>query len=223
MTNTEYKERNKLLIAELENDLENKELMETFLLFNEKLIHKICHKEIARIFTNGVSNYEDVYQTAMIAMMDAVHVYIKEHKKDEYEHFSSFAYVYIQRKVKSELAELAGAVKIPYSTQKKYKIQATVSNELDTSLNIRKDESMDYIPEIQVLLKEQDIELYKAISKLSKREQYIIINRYGLFGKEPKTQVKISDVLGVSQAAIHDCEKKIQLKLKKILEKTAQT
>ena len=59
--------------------------------------------------------------------------------------------------------------------------------------------------------------LSKAISKLSKREQTIVILRFGLKspdGKE-KTQKEVADLLGISQSYISRLEKRIMKRLKK--------
>ncbi len=48
--------------------------------------------------------------------------------------------------------------------------------------------------------------LYENLSTLSKREQYILIHRYGLFGQIPKTQQELSTVLGISRSYISRIE-----------------
>ncbi|MDD6617295.1 MAG: RNA polymerase sporulation sigma factor SigE, partial [Clostridiales bacterium] len=59
--------------------------------------------------------------------------------------------------------------------------------------------------------------LGKAISKLSKREQTIVMLRFGLKspdGRE-KTQKEVADLLGISQSYISRLEKRIMKRLKK--------
>ncbi len=53
------------------------------------------------------------------------------------------------------------------------------------------------------------------MKKLSERERYIIEMRFGLFGREEKTQKEVADTLGISQSYISRLEKKIIGKLKK--------
>ncbi len=48
--------------------------------------------------------------------------------------------------------------------------------------------------------------LYETLSSLSKREQYILINRYGLLGQTPKTQQELSTILGISRSYISRIE-----------------
>ena len=55
----------------------------------------------------------------------------------------------------------------------------------------------------------------EAMQKLSKREKQIIIMRFGLFGKNEKTQREVAELLGISQSYISRLEKRIVAKLKK--------
>lgn len=58
--------------------------------------------------------------------------------------------------------------------------------------------------------------LTKIISEvLNGRELFIIINRYGLFQKEPMTQREIADKLGISRSYVSRIEKRALEKLKK--------
>ena len=57
--------------------------------------------------------------------------------------------------------------------------------------------------------------LLEAMQKLSKREKQIIIMRFGLFGKNEKTQREVAELLGISQSYISRLEKRIVAKMKK--------
>lgn len=61
--------------------------------------------------------------------------------------------------------------------------------------------------------------LVKTFEKLSGREREIMEMRFGLCGKEEKTQKEIADMMGISQSYISRLEKKIVLKLKKEIAK----
>ncbi|MBE7076158.1 MAG: sigma-70 family RNA polymerase sigma factor [Clostridiales bacterium] len=65
-------------------------------------------------------------------------------------------------------------------------------------------------------------ELLQAISRLERREQTIMYMRFGLDGNEEKTQKEVADMMGISQSYISRIEKKILVKLRKNLEKTAE-
>lgn len=57
--------------------------------------------------------------------------------------------------------------------------------------------------------------LRTAISKLESRERLIMELRFGLSGKEEKTQKQVADMLGISQSYISRLEKRIIERLKK--------
>ncbi len=59
--------------------------------------------------------------------------------------------------------------------------------------------------------------LWDSIKKLNEREQEIMILRFGLAGREEKTQKEVADMMGISQSYISRIEKKILDRLKKDL------
>lgn len=63
--------------------------------------------------------------------------------------------------------------------------------------------------------------LWESIKKLNSREQEIMILRFGLAGKEEKTQKEVADMMGISQSYISRIEKKILDRLKKELLKAS--
>lgn len=69
---------------------------------------------------------------------------------------------------------------------------------------------------------EEDIDrtlLELAMSKLSERERTIVELRFGLCGREEKTQKEVADLLGISQSYISRLEKKIIRRLSKEFQK----
>ena len=62
--------------------------------------------------------------------------------------------------------------------------------------------------------------LWKAISHLGDREQEIMELRFGLKGKNEKTQKEVADMLGISQSYISRLEKKIISRLKREIAKS---
>lgn len=62
--------------------------------------------------------------------------------------------------------------------------------------------------------------LWSAIGKLGRREKEIMQMRFGLMGKQEKTQKEVADLLGISQSYISRLEKKIIFRLKKEIAKT---
>ncbi|MCI5790306.1 MAG: sigma-70 family RNA polymerase sigma factor, partial [Clostridiales bacterium] len=61
---------------------------------------------------------------------------------------------------------------------------------------------------------ENDI-LRSLYEKLDERDKEIVGMRYGLYGREEKTQKEIADMMNISQSYISRLEKKILAKLKK--------
>ncbi|WP_423231135.1 RNA polymerase sporulation sigma factor SigE [Clostridium grantii] len=58
-----------------------------------------------------------------------------------------------------------------------------------------------------------------AMKKLSQREKEIVRLRFGLNGKDEKTQKQVADILGISQSYISRLEKRIIRRLKKEINK----
>jgi RNA polymerase sporulation-specific sigma factor len=64
-------------------------------------------------------------------------------------------------------------------------------------------------------------EIYQALGNLPKREQEIIIMRFGLYDQEPLTQKEVADILGISQSYISRLEKRIIDKMRHEIENRA--
>jgi len=65
---------------------------------------------------------------------------------------------------------------------------------------------------------EEDVDrelLMEALNKLTDREKSIIIMRFGIGGKEEKTQKEVADLMGISQSYISRLEKRIIVRLKR--------
>ncbi len=60
--------------------------------------------------------------------------------------------------------------------------------------------------------------LHRAVARLEPRERLIIEMRFGLYGRQERTQKEVADLLGISQSYISRLEKKILNKLKTELE-----
>jgi RNA polymerase sporulation-specific sigma factor len=72
------------------------------------------------------------------------------------------------------------------------------------------------------MTKDEDTkEIYQALENLPKREQEIIIMRFGLYDHEPLTQKEVADILGISQSYISRLEKRIIDKMRHEIENRA--
>ena len=65
---------------------------------------------------------------------------------------------------------------------------------------------------------EEDVErnlLFNAVNRLNERERTIITMRFGLDGRQERTQKEVADLLGISQSYISRLEKRIIGRLKR--------
>lgn len=84
-------------------------------------------------------------------------------------------------------------------------------------LDIMESNDEDVIEQLHV--REKIKKLKDIFSKvLTKREQQVLLMRYGVFGGEEKTQREIADSLGISRSYVSRIEKSALLKLKECLE-----
>ncbi|NLD26784.1 MAG: RNA polymerase sporulation sigma factor SigK [Acholeplasmataceae bacterium] len=75
---------------------------------------------------------------------------------------------------------------------------------------------------LDTMTKDEDTrEIYQALENLPKREQEIIIMRFGLYDQEPLTQKEVADILGISQSYISRLEKRIIDKMRHEIENRA--
>ncbi|MCK9536196.1 MAG: RNA polymerase sporulation sigma factor SigK [Bacilli bacterium] len=113
--------------------------------------------------------------------------------------------------------------------RKTHKIRQEIS--LDEVLNVDSEGNEMVLADIlaavedealEVMTKDEDKkEIYRALGNLPKREQEIIVMRFGLFGHEPLTQKEVADLLGISQSYISRLEKRIIDKMRHEIESRA--
>ena len=72
---------------------------------------------------------------------------------------------------------------------------------------------------LEKITKEEDVNnIYYALSKLKEREREIMVLRFGLNGKDVKTQNEIAEMLGISRSYVSRIETKAINKLSKEIE-----
>lgn len=72
----------------------------------------------------------------------------------------------------------------------------------------------DLVEQIDLIIKSK--QLYKIVERsLNEREREIIIKRYGLYGKKPKTQREVASELNISRSYVSRIEKKALQMMKK--------
>lgn len=168
---------------------------------------------IAKKFENTGIDFEDLISIGTIGLMKAINTF----NVDKNIKLATYASRCIENEILMQL-------------RKNTKIKNEVS--IDEPLNKDGDGNELLLSDIlgtdnditfKALEDEVDMSLLKvAISKLDKREKYIMQLRFGIGGSgKEKTQKEVADMLGISQSYISRLEKKIMKKMKKeIISKT---
>ena len=198
-------EEEKILLEELSNG--NQSAKEKLIEHNLRLVVYIAKK-----FENTGLELEDLISIGSIGLIKAVQTY----NYDKQIKLATYASRCIENEILMQL-------------RKTSKIKAEMS--FDEPLNYDSDGNELLLSDI--LFTEEDsvskgldqsVEkqlLWQSIKKLGKREQEIMMLRFGLGGKEEKTQKEVADMMGISQSYISRIEKKILDKLKKELLKVS--
>lgn len=165
---------------------------------------------IARKFENTGSPVEDLISIGTIGLIKAVNTFDNTKKIK----LATYASRCIENEI---LMQLRRTSKMRYevSLDEPLKIDYD-GNELLLSDVMGTDEDTIY----QYIEKDIDYSLLQtAMSKLSKRERTIVELRFGLRGREERTQKEVADLLGISQSYISRLEKKIIGRLQREFQK----
>lgn len=167
---------------------------------------------IAKKFESTGLELEDLISVGAIGLIKAVSTY----KFDKQIKLATYASRCIENEILMQL-------------RKTSKIKSEIS--IDEPLNYDSDGNELLLSDIlfteeDLVSKELDSSvekqlLWEAIRRLNQREQEIMILRFGLAGKEEKTQKEVADMMGISQSYISRIEKKILDRLKKDLLKSS--
>lgn len=166
---------------------------------------------IAKKYKNSNIDTDDLISIGSIGLMKAI-------KTFTYEKGNSFS-TYASRCIENEIL-------MTFRSDKK-NVNAVY---LDDVISVDKDGNNLSLYEIlkdnepSVDTKVENKVIYKKIEevllkKLNKREQEIIIKRYGLFGEFPKTQIELAEELDISRSYISRLEKKALKIIKNNIEK----
>ena len=165
---------------------------------------------IARKFENTGIPVEDLISIGTIGLIKAVNTFDNTKKIK----LATYASRCIENEI---LMQLRRTSKMRYevSLDEPLKIDYD-GNELLLSDVMGTDEDTIY----QYIEKDIDYSLLQtAMSKLSKRERTIVELRFGLRGREERTQKEVADLLGISQSYISRLEKKIIGRLQREIQK----
>lgn len=197
---------------------EEKILVEEFSKGNEVAREKLIEHNlrlvvyISKKFENSGMELEDLISIGAIGLIKAVQTY----KYDKQIKLATYASRCIENEILMQL-------------RKTSKIRGEVSFDEPLNYDVEGNELLlsDILyTESDIVSKnlDQSVEkqlLWESIKKLNSREQEIMILRFGLAGKEEKTQKEVADMMGISQSYISRIEKKILDRLKKELLKVS--
>lgn len=161
---------------------------------------------IARRFENTGINIEDLISIGTIGLIKAVNTY----RSDKNIKLATYASRCIENEILMHLRKTA-----PQKSEVSFDEPLNTDwdgNELLLSDILGTDEDLIMKPI------EDDVDrqlLMDAVDKLSAREKEIITLRFGLGGREEKTQKEVADLMGISQSYISRLEKRIIVRLKK--------
>lgn len=172
---------------------EKNELYEKY----KRLINKVLNDLHCNIKT--LDQYEDYYEVAQLGLAKAINNIGGDWKNAT----SSYFYAYIKNEI------------INYfnyrSTPKRYLLGAKLADidewEIDSGVNLERD----------LIIKEQNEELYMAIFELKPLYREIIMDRFGLGGRRKKTIAEIADKEKISHQAVQQRQNYALNKLKKEL------
>ena len=161
---------------------------------------------IARRFENTGINIEDLISIGTIGLIKAVNTY----RSDKKIKLATYAPRCIENEILMHLRKTA-----PQKSEVSFDEPLNTDwdgNELLLSDILGTDEDLIMKPI------EDDVDrrlLMDAVNTLSAREKEIITLRFGLGGREEKTQKEVADRMGISQSYISRLEKRIIARLKK--------
>ena len=161
---------------------------------------------IARRFENTGINIEDLISIGTIGLIKAVNTY----RSDKNIKLPTYASRCIENEILMHLRKTA-----PQKSEVSFDEPLNTDwdgNELLLSDILGTDEDLIMKPI------EDDVDrrlLMDAVNTLSAREKEIITLRFGLGGREEKTQKEVADYLGISQSYISRLEKRIIARLKR--------
>ncbi|MDY5942456.1 MAG: RNA polymerase sporulation sigma factor SigE [Oscillospiraceae bacterium] len=161
---------------------------------------------IARRFENTGINIEDLISIGTIGLIKAVNTY----RSDKNIKLATYASRCIENEILMHLRKTAPQ-----------KLEVSFDEPLNTDWDGNELLLSDILgTEEDMVLKpiEDDVDrqlLSDAVGRLGPREREIITLRFGLGGREEKTQKEVADLMGISQSYISRLEKRIIVRLRK--------
>ena len=198
-------EEEQILLEELANN--NEQAKEQLIEHNLRLVVYIAKK-----FDNTGMELEDLISIGAIGLIKAIRTF----KNEKNIKLATYASRCIENEILMQLRKTSKQ-KIEISLEEPLNSDGEGNELVLADVICFEEESVTSNLELSV---EKQL-LFESLKKLHKREQEIMILRFGLFGEEEKTQKEVADYLGISQSYISRIAKKILGKMKKELDKMA--
>lgn len=161
---------------------------------------------VAKKYQNSEEDMEDLISIGTIGLIKAISTY-----KEDY---GSRLATYAARCIDNELL-------MYFRAKKKVSREVSLYEPIGTDKEGNQINLLDVVESdepdvVENMEKERQIEkIVKLVPQvLGERELYIIVNRYGLFGKKPMTQREIASTVGISRSYVSRIEKKAIEKLR---------
>lgn len=177
--------------------------------YTEKNLGLVNH--VAKKFSNTGIDEEELVGIALEGYVKALNKYRKNKKTK----FTTYAYRCMFNEILAFLrkekkwTDNVTSINAPIGTDKN-------GNILDLE-KVLKEDSAKELDEV-VISKDIDALILESLNVLSDIERYITIHRFGIGGKEEKTQKAIATELDISQAYVSKLEKDCLLKIKKYIQ-----
>lgn len=172
---------------------------------NLRLVAHVCKK-----YQNGEEDMEDMISIGTIGLIKAISTF-------DYEKGNRLA-TYAARCIDNELLMYFRSKK---KTSREISLYEPIGTDKEGNqihlLDVVESEERDVVETIE--LSGNMKKLYQLIPRiLNKREQEIIMLRYGLYNRKPVTQREIANKIGISRSYVSRIEKKALLKLRERFE-----
>ena len=198
---TEKEEIDILIKMETEEEWAKQQLIE----HNLRLVVYIAKK-----FENAETDLEDLISIGSVGLIKAINSF----KPDKNIKVATYASRCIENEILMYLRKIS-----------KYKREVSLDEPLNIDAEGNELNLTDLVP-CEINCPQTDLDnrvekqlLWKIINKLNPREKEIMVLRYGLDGKDEKTQKEVATDLGISQSYISRLEKKILSRLQREFQK----
>ncbi len=160
---------------------------------------------IARRFENTGVNLEDLISIGTIGLIKAVNTF----RPDRNIKLATYSSRCIENEILMHIRKIAN--------QKTVSLDEPINTDWDGNELLLSD-VLGTDGDIVMRPLEDDVDhqlLRQALGRLPEREKQIVSMRFGLGGRQEKTQKEVADIMGISQSYISRLEKRIMLRLRR--------